>query len=148
MTSFTLRRADNSDLAFIRALHEASMRPHVERQFGAWDADFQRQKFQESMIHDHRQIIEVEGADAGMLNVIRDAEEILLDQIWLLPQFQGRGIGQQVIRDLTLESTYQQKPIILSVLLMNPAVNLYKRLGFTTIGETETHYKMRREPNK
>jgi hypothetical protein len=38
-------------------------------------------------------------------------------------------------------------PVSLRVLKVNPAQRLWRRLGFTVVGETETHWLMELPPN-
>ena len=126
--NYALRPAVEQDLPFIRVLHEASMRPHVERQFGIWDKDFQRKKFEEAVPKKDHQIIEVDGTAIGLLHVLRDEAEILLDQIWLLPSHQGQGIGSRIISGLAAESQEKRLPVRLQVLVKHPS----QRLGHTS----------------
>jgi len=62
----------------------------------------------------------------------------MLDHIELLPEFQNMGIGKKIIKDLISKN----KPVNLQVLKQNPAVRLYKELGFKITGETDLKYQM------
>ena len=87
------------------------------------------------------EIIIIDAVKAGFWNVVENDEDILLSSVRLLPEFQNRGVGTELIDELLKSAS---KPIRLQVLKVNPARNLYLRLGFKVVGETETHYKMLR----
>ena len=61
------------------------------------------------------------------------------------PAYRNQGIGTQVIKEITSE--YQKIGVdylSLSVDKANSASNLYKRLGFEIVAETETSWTMRK----
>ena len=63
--------------------------------------------------------------------------------ISLLPSYRGRGIGTALLRSLFgLLSAQGFGHVSLSVQKTNPAVRLYRRLGFYTVRETEEEYIM------
>ena len=64
-----------------------------------------------------------------------------------------RGIGSKIIKEIIEEAKSKNIPVTLMVLNINPAVNLYKRLGFHIINEITTSnkgikYKMSTELTK
>mgnify|MGYP000905833332 FL=1 len=63
--------------------------------------------------------------------------------ISFLPEFRGRGLGQQLVTamlDLLKAKGYPS--VSLSVSKDNPAVRFYQRLGFVTVEEREDDYLM------
>ena len=63
--------------------------------------------------------------------------------ISLYPPFRGKGIGTRLMREMTsLLRAKGYKQVSLSVQKANPAVRLYRRLGFETVRETEEEYIM------
>jgi len=136
-----------SDLAFVRLLHEASMRPHIERQFGVWDEAHQKQKFSEpTSIADH-EIFEINEVPIGCAFVIERPDHLVLARLWLLPEFQSRGIGASFIKGLIRHADSLDLPVEISVLRSNRARLFYERFGFEVIGEEETTFNMRRAAN-
>ncbi len=71
----------------------------------------------------------------GRLLVAELAEEFRLIDIAIMPVSQGKGIGTIVIRQLLESASQAGKPVRLHVATLNPAKELYSRLGFTTIEE-------------
>jgi ribosomal protein S18 acetylase RimI-like enzyme len=72
---------------------------------------------------------------AGRLYVDRRPDEIRVLDIALLPEHRGGGIGSALLRDLFAEARTRGTPVRLHVERSNPALRLYRRLGFEPIGE-------------
>ena len=71
---------------------------------------------------------------------------IELHELVLLPEFQGQGIGSQLLKEVIDKAKAMNIPAHLGVLKENRAANLYRRLGFIQTGETETHFLMEFKP--
>ncbi len=65
-----------------------------------------------------------------------------LIDIALLPNYQGRGIGTLLIVQLQKKAKEQRKAVVLQVLKINSARDLYEKLGFQVIQEDEIYMKM------
>lgn len=139
-----LSQAVESDCEFLWNVHCAAIKPAMAQTPG-WDEEFQHRYFVEHFSPSRNQMISYQGKTAGVLSVEECPREIILSNIELLPEFQGLGIGTSLIRGLLERGDASGKPVSLRVLKTNPAVNLYKRLGFTVISETNSHYWMRKE---
>ena len=142
----SLRPATESDYDFLWWLHGATMRTYVDAIWG-WDEAVQRQFFQVRFNPARMQIVEYAGEAVGYVSVERREESVFLGAIEIAPEYQGRGIGTGLIRDLQGEAQRQGLPLRLQVLQGNPARRLYERLGFEATGETETHIMMNWLPN-
>jgi GNAT superfamily N-acetyltransferase len=140
-----LRPATQADGAFLFDLLKAALGPYVAQTWG-WDEDWQRDHFWSRFTPEGAQIVVFHGRDVGVFRVAEDEDAILLSQIFLLPEVQGRGIGTALIRSLLDRAFAQDLPVRLRVLRINPARRLYERLGFVAVGETETHILMRAAP--
>ncbi len=84
------------------------------------------------------------GETAGYLLISERADCAELEDLFLYPDFQNKGIGTAIVKDIIANT---QKPVFLYVFVKNDgAVRLYRRLGFE-IAETvgKTRYKMIRE---
>ncbi len=139
-----LRPANMQDASFLWQLHCATIKPYIANTWG-WDEDFQYRYFTEHFSPWGNQIIRFQEKDAGVIAVEETPHGIILSTIELLPQFQGLGIGTQLIQGLLSRAEAQGLPVSLRVLKVNPARQLYLRLGFTVVSETDTHYWMRKE---
>ncbi|MEJ7698142.1 MAG: GNAT family N-acetyltransferase [Pyrinomonadaceae bacterium] len=136
--NISFRQINNDDFEFLWHLHNSALKEYVAQTWG-WDENWQRKSFEKQFNPAEGEIITVNEIDAGFLRVIKKETEILLASIRLLPEFQNRGIGTTIIKNLLNTS---QKSVRLQVLKVNPARVLYKRLGFEIADETETHFKM------
>jgi ribosomal protein S18 acetylase RimI-like enzyme len=52
-----------------------------------------------------------------------------------------------LLRELIQECSRDRVPLCLQVLKTNPALGLYKRLGFTRTGEDQMYIQMERAPD-
>jgi ribosomal protein S18 acetylase RimI-like enzyme len=143
---FTLRSATASDYAWLWELKRLTMRTYVEQTWGNWDDEAQEEFFRRNFSSETVQIIEVEGKDAGLLNVEREPGVIFLANLQIHPSHQNRGIGTAVIQDVVASAKSLGLSVRLQVLRTNrDALRLYQRLGFVGFKETPTHTVMRWE---
>ena len=140
--SITFRQITIKDFEFLWQLHNAALKKYIAATWG-WNEALQRRLFAESFNPEDGVIVVAGGKDAGFLRVVEKETEIVLISVRLLPEFQNRGIGTGLIKDVLAEARAKNKPVRLQVLKINPARNLYKKLGFEVFGETETHFSMR-----
>jgi len=117
------------------------IRPYVE-QLWKWDQAEQERRFRESFDLDTIKIVCVDGRDVGYLDVKNHDDHLLLAGIYLDSQYRRLGLGSKIIGDLLMECARLHKPLRLRVLRSNPAQRLYRRLGFRSFKETESHIYM------
>lgn len=139
-----LRQTEQQDANFLWELHVLALKPHVSAVYG-WDEAFQRRYYLENYSTLNSQVIQVAGEDAGVLAIEETPLGYILSSIELLPQYQGMGIGSRLISDLLEKAAATGQSVSLRTLKDTPARQLYERLGFQVIGETEVHYWMRKE---
>ena len=65
-----------------------------------------------------------------------------LVDVALLPEYQNRGLGARVLRDLQRACAGKGQTIVLSVACDNPARELYARLGFVAVAGDEMYTRM------
>ena len=101
-----------------------------------------RQKIEEN-IHTYTRIY-ADGRHAGFYRFIPNGDQMELDDLYIFPEFQNRGIGTRILEKCCRES---DRPVMLYVFSRNTgAWKLYQRMGFE-IRETikNTRYIMVRE---
>lgn len=142
--SITLRPATQDDAEFLFALLRAALGPYVEETYGPWDEDDQRARFFASDPTGTHEIVEADGRRIGCLDVRRLDDQVKLNRVFLLPEYQNRGIGSRLISDVLAEADTAGLPVRLRVFKVNPAQRLYRRLGFAVTDDTGTHLVMER----
>jgi ribosomal protein S18 acetylase RimI-like enzyme len=84
------------------------------------------------------------GEPIGVVAGIDERGVFYLSRIELRTQFQGRGLGAQLIRDLLTQARHNGAHAAeLHVLKANRAKSLYERLGFQTIADEPPKLHMR-----
>ena len=102
--------------------------------------DAQHHQYRENYPNADFLVLVVDGKDAGRLYVAYDPDEVRVIDISLLSEFRGRGIGGSVLRGV-LDKAGDRR-VILHVLSSNPAIRLYKRLGFEVVEVVEPYLRM------
>ncbi len=129
-----LRPLTAEDFAFAWDLHKRALGPWVAATWG-WDEADQERRFRESFRPGARQVLRQGGADLGCLGLETRAGHLYLAYLALRPEAQGRGLGTRIVAGILEDADRRGLPLRLDVLKANPAVRLYRRLGFATFGE-------------
>jgi ribosomal protein S18 acetylase RimI-like enzyme len=72
------------------------------------------------------------GEDVGRLYIERWPTQHRIIDIAFLPEHRGKGLGGALLRDLLDEAAAASKDVSIHVEKFNPAMRLYRRLGFVT----------------
>jgi ribosomal protein S18 acetylase RimI-like enzyme len=88
------------------------------------------------------QLIHYKKKPAGRLYLWEKDREVRVIDITLLPEFQGKGIGKNILTDIIKKAHEKRKIVCLHVAPANPAKKLYERLGFKTIRNESTRIYM------
>jgi GNAT superfamily N-acetyltransferase len=139
-----LRPALAADAEFVIRVIETTMRAHIERTWGSFDADETRRRVLGNIEAGNCSIIRWKNQDIGVFTIAREPTEIKLEQIFILPPFQRKGLGTGLIRVLAAEAKVAGKPLRLRVLAVNPARELYEREGFAVTQTTPERIYMER----
>jgi ribosomal protein S18 acetylase RimI-like enzyme len=126
---FQLRDARDGDFPFAEALYLGTME-RLLSELGDWDRDKFRKRIRRAFNARECQVIIVDGRDIGFMQVIEMADDLNIAQLHLAEGYRGLGIGTQIAFDLIARAERDGKTISLSVPRNNPAIALYKRLGF------------------
>ena len=111
-----------------------------------WNEDEQRDFYHREFSLDNAYVIVFKEKNVGWFVNRRTSEGQELHQVYILPEYQGRGIGTHLISEVIAEAEREALPVSLQVLKSNHrAKQLYDRLGFKVYGETEPHFLMRKE---
>lgn len=108
--------------------------------------ELQHRQYQQSYPNKDFRIILIDGQRAGRLYLDRSAKEIRIVDIALLPAFRGRGVGTRLLNELLAEGDATGRVVSIHVEKLNPALNLYRRLGFEAVADREVYWFMERHP--
>ena len=142
MEELSLRKADASDSEFVFTVKKAAFRAYVEQVWG-WNDSYQRELHNRRFAAQDISVIQFREVDVGFLAIASTSDALKVNQLFILPEYQGRGIGSACMTRIINNANLKQKPVVLQVLKVNTrGVAFYQRLGFTIVGESLTHFQM------
>jgi GNAT superfamily N-acetyltransferase len=137
-----LRSISETDFEFIYEVTKTTMQTYVEQTWGCWVDDEQRAVIYGSINLSTHQIIQLDGQDIGCLAVEVYPSHMQLTKLYVLPHFQGCGIGTFLLRQVIHEAKVYKLPLRLRVLAVNPARRFYEREGFVIQTQTKERIYM------
>lgn len=140
------RQATEADIPLLLELRKGTMLPHLERAGAPSDQDSLMARVVYRL--EDAQLVYLGEEFVGLFKVSRTGREWMLVQVQVAPGWQGRGLGEALVRRLQEEAAAQRCCVVLDVLKGNPARRLYERLGFVVESESEggLEYRMRYRP--
>lgn len=153
----TLRPVTDADQEFLFRLY-ASTRA-AEQALMGWDEgawaqflrmqfDLQRAEYAQRYRNPSFDLVCADGIPIGRHSCERGAEAIHLVELSILPEYQRRGIGSALLMRSITAGCAHGIPVTLRVQKDNPAVALYRRLGFEVAGDEGAFWFMRRPPHQ
>ena len=137
-----LRKAHQVDNEFTYQVRRSAFKCYVEQVWG-WDEDSQRALHDRRFAEQEYRVISLDGRDVGVISVAGKPDCLFVNQLYVLPEHQGQGIGRTCMLMVIDEGSKLGLPVRLQVLKVNPrALAFYERLGFAIMGDTETHFLM------
>ena len=117
--------------------------------FIRWQFERQDEEYRQRYPNARYDVILVDGVPAGRIWVGIDDKQIRLLDIALLSQFQNRGVGTYLLRQLMAEATETKKALRHMVFVLNDnAHRFYERLGFVTIEDLGGYKHMEWAPRQ
>lgn len=115
--------------------------------FIRWQYSMQKQEYDTRFPDARYEVILVDGVPAGRIWVGADDTQIRLLDIALLTEFQNRGVGTYLLRQLMDEAVRSKKKLRHMVFVLNDnAYRFYERLGFETIEDLGGYKHMEWRP--
>lgn len=140
MSELLYRKALETDIDYLLQLRRETMEEHlINSGIVSNDED---QLLRIHYLFDQAKIVMLNNQNVGLLKLDEKENRIEIVQIQIDPKFQKKGIGQQIIKEVIKNALANNKELVLSVLKVNPAKELYERLGFKTIEEDEFSFMM------
>jgi ribosomal protein S18 acetylase RimI-like enzyme len=148
-----LRLFSEKDIPFLKNVY-FSTREEELKQVSDWtdemkntflthQFDAQHEYYQKNYVGAKFLVIEEGRKSIGRLYYVEGFEgTIRIIDIAILPEFQKKGIGSEILKGLFERAKAIEQPVTIHVESFNPAMNLYKRLGFQKISETNGVYHL------
>lgn len=140
-TDFVLRLGQRDDMAWLYTTFKRTMQSYIEDTWG-WDEVLQSHSFQDLLPARSFYIASAAHGDIGALNLREKSDHLWLEMLLVPPEFQGQGIGRQLLEWAQRQASAADKPLQLSVLKLNPAQDFYRHLGFVSTQEDRWSLKM------
>jgi ribosomal protein S18 acetylase RimI-like enzyme len=147
----SLRPETGADIAFLKRLYAstreeelaplpwstAQKQAFIERQFQAQRIHY-RKYFSDSAFD----VIECRGEPVGRLYLQVRQTQLHIVDVSLLPDWRSRGIGTAMLEALQAAGRSCGKGVGIMVEKFNPALRLYRRLGFTDVADHQIYLEM------
>ena len=137
-----LKPACEDDIQFLLDLRVLTMGEYLEKDgiLNTTEEILYRVKYN----FEDAQLIQVGHKRVGLFKAtyLEEKNQWYLVQIQIHPDFQNLNIGSYLVKNLIFKATQQNKSVGLGVLKSNPAFNLYKRLGFRIVEETNSEFEL------
>ena len=144
--TITIRKANAVDSDFVFAIKKAAFREYVEQVWG-WDETHQRELHNKRFGSQDVRIIQFQGNDIGFFSTSCTADSLKVHQLFIHPEYQGRGIGSACMTSILADADIAGKAVNLQVLKINTrGIAFYQRLGFSIVDEDSTHVQMKKLP--
>ncbi len=142
------------DLPFLYAVYASTREEELapvpwttaqKEEFLRFQFSAQHQHYQQNYAGASFDLILLDGQPAGRLYVARWKTETRIVDIALLPEYRNLGIGTCLLNELIDEAQRAGRAVSIHVEQNNPAMGLYRRLGFQPVSEYGVYVLMRRE---
>lgn len=151
---FALRPETEADIAFLMRLYASTRQEELAPV--PWSAEqkaaFLAQQFDAQRRHYRNytdcafDVIEHNGEPAGRLYLQAQRSRLHIVDVALLPEWRGRGAGAALLEGLQAAGRACGKGVSTFVEKFNPALRLYRRLGFAEIADHGVYLEMEWRP--
>jgi ribosomal protein S18 acetylase RimI-like enzyme len=151
LNSIALRAATADDLPFLGRLYRDTRRlelegwgwPQEQREwFLQMQFDARQRSYEAAYPNAEDRIVCIQDVPAGRLLLNREPAGLQLIDLALLEEFRNQGLGTELLRRLQRECERERIALCLQVLTANPAMRLYRRLGFEQVSADPVHARM------
>ncbi len=152
---YALRRETDEDEPFLQRLYASTREDELK--LVAW-SEQQKQAFLANQFRAQRHhyrtqldgcifaVLERNGVAIGRLYLQPRATQLYLVDIALVPACRGQGLGTSILRALQIAAAADGRGVGIMVEKFNPAMLLYRRLGFTDVTDHGVYREMEWRP--
>jgi len=124
------------DIDALASIRVRAMRESLSR-IGRFNADVARARLAETFDPLTCRFIVVDGSKVGVIDVRERAAHILIHHLYLLPAYQGVGIGSTILRQILADARRLGLPVITGALHGSEANRFYIQHGFVKTGSKD-----------
>jgi GNAT superfamily N-acetyltransferase len=140
-----VRPATENDYEFAFQTKKAALGPHIMARWG-WNDEYQRSVHHQRWHEKPWFIVQLGDKPIGTMSLLEEATSVRFGEFYLMPEYQGCGIGTELLADVLIRCDQSRQEVRLEYLKWNPVGSLYKRHGFTIVSENDIHYHLVRKP--
>jgi GNAT superfamily N-acetyltransferase len=123
------------------------IRPAHRYEYVAVEAFYSETQFEKSRPLENTEILSINSQPVGISRHFIDKNgHCVIQDIQVSPTWQGKGVGTRVVMSLLDKARRDGRGVRLQLFKKNRARELYVRLGFKQVDETEAHYCMEAFP--
>ncbi|GAB4308515.1 MAG: GNAT family N-acetyltransferase [Phototrophicales bacterium] len=151
MISIDFRPICEADIPFLTELYISTRWEELQpvpwtaeekRHFLHWQFQAQHAHYQKYFPNAQFYILTHQNEAIGRLYLDRRDDEIRIVDIALVPQYRNQGIGSHLLQELMVDAKQNRLAIRIHVENNNPAMNLYRRLGFCKVHQDGIYWLM------
>lgn len=132
----TFANATHGDAETLVNMRIDAMRESLER-VGRFDPQRARDRFLSSFDPAFCRFIVADGVSVGFV-VVKPADDcVVLENLYVLPEHQGKGIGSAVLDSVFADADSRSVPVKVGALRGSDANRFYQRHGFQKVDEEE-----------
>jgi GNAT superfamily N-acetyltransferase len=136
--------ADETHKEFSYQVKKAAEGEYITHMFG-WDEDVQQDFHAKAWQEQKPDIITYDGKPIGTVATIEREDCIEIGQFFILPEYQNKGIGTHLLKDILDRADQLGKAITLKFLKNNRVESLYVRHGFRLVCTSKVAHHMERK---
>ena len=140
-----LRQGTECDMSFAFEAKRQALGPYIRSKWG-WSEEFQLALHKQRWSEKPWFLILLENTPIGTVSIQEEPDFIRFGEFYLLPEYQGKGLGSEILASVLKRADEAGLPVKLEYLKWNPVASLYQRYGFETTSETDVHYFAVRKP--
>ncbi|MGG1947377.1 GNAT family N-acetyltransferase [Trinickia sp. NRRL B-1857] len=131
-----LGQTTQSDADALVQMRIDAMRDSLER-IGRFDPERARERFLNGFEPAHCRFILADGQRAGFVQVQPTDGHMALEHLYIVPGYQGKGIGAAVLESVFADANAQSMPVRVGALRDSDSNRFYQRHGFVKVEETQ-----------